>query len=86
MLVTHGYFDHSSSAPEIVMGSKKEEAKIVSNFEICLHFEKNCKVPVNKNEKMNKGGTIDLGYCKISMTPADHSSCCIGPEGKQHAG
>lgn len=30
---------------------------------------------------MNKGGTIDYGWCKVTMTTADHSSCCLGPEG-----
>ena len=35
---------------------------------------------------MNKGGTIDYGFCKISMTPADHSSCCIGPDGHIESG
>jgi len=30
---------------------------------------------------MNKGGTIDYGFAKVSMTPADHSSCCMCPSG-----
>ena len=38
MLVTHGHFDHASSAPDIVKGSKKEGAKIVANWEICKHY------------------------------------------------
>jgi L-ascorbate metabolism protein UlaG (beta-lactamase superfamily) len=25
---------------------------------------------------MNSGGTIDYKFCKVSMTPADHSSGC----------
>ena len=81
MLVTHGHFDHSSSAPEIVKSSTKENARIVSNFEICTHYQNRCGVPEGQLEKMNKGGTIDFGYCKVSMTPADHSSCCISHEG-----
>ena len=30
---------------------------------------------------MNKGGSIDYGWCKVTMTTADHSSCCLSPEG-----
>ena len=51
-----------------------------------MHYQNKCGVAEDKNEKMNKGGTIDFGYCKISMTPADHSSCCITPEGHIEAG
>mmetsp|Transcript_6544 Transcript_6544/g.10520 ORF Transcript_6544/g.10520 Transcript_6544/m.10520 type:complete len:104 (+) Transcript_6544:1-312(+) len=45
VLVTHGHFDHSASAPDLVLGSKKEHVKVVSNFEICLHYQKHCNVP-----------------------------------------
>lgn len=38
MLVTHGHFDHSVSAPDIIKASKKEGKKIVSNFEIGLYY------------------------------------------------
>ena len=86
VLVTHGHFDHSSSAPDILKGSKKDNCRIVSNFEICMHYEKRCGIAEGQNEKMNTGGTIDFGYCKISMVPADHSSCCIGPDGHIEAG
>ena len=30
---------------------------------------------------MNSGGQIDYGWCKVAMTPADHSSCCMCPNG-----
>ena len=35
---------------------------------------------------MNTGGTIDFGYCKVTMTTADHSSCCVTAEGKVESG
>ena len=66
VLVTHGHFDHSASAPDLVLGSKKENVKVVSNFEIGLHYQNHCKLPEDKSEKMNKGGTIDFGFCKVS--------------------
>ena len=86
MLITHGHFDHASSAPDIVKGSKKEGAKIVANWEICKHYQDNCSVAESMTEMMNKGGTIDYGYCKVSMTTADHSSSCISNEGHIHSG
>ena len=86
MLVTHGHFDHASSAPDIVKGSKKEGVKIVANWEICKHYQDNCSVAETMTEMMNKGGTIDYGYCKVSMTTADHSSSCISNEGHIHSG
>lgn len=26
---------------------------------------------------MNKGGTADFGFCKVTMVSADHSSSCL---------
>ena len=86
VLVTHGSSDYVSSAPDIVMGSKKPNAKVVSNFEIGLHFESRHGVSSDKREQMNTGATVDYGYCKVSMTPADHSSCCIDADGNVEAG
>ena len=42
VLVTHGHFDHAGSTPDIVKASKHEHVKVVTNFEICLFFEKKC--------------------------------------------
>ena len=86
VLVTHGHFDHSTSAPDIIKASKKENAKAVSNFEICLFYQKNYGLAETQVEMMNKGGTIDYGYCKVSMVSADHSSCCMGPDGHINVG
>ena len=38
-------------------------------------------IDAGKIFKMNKGGTADLGFCKISITSADHSSSCGFHEG-----
>jgi len=35
---------------------------------------------------MNKGGSIDFGFCKVSMTTADHSSSCISNDGHIDSG
>ena len=81
VLVTHGHFDHSASAPDLLKGSKNPNSKIVANYEITLHYTKYNEVPEDRQEKMNAGGTVDFGFCKITMTTADHSSCCMCPNG-----
>ena len=35
---------------------------------------------------MQKGGTVDFGYCKVTMVHADHPSTCVGPQGVQITG
>lgn len=35
---------------------------------------------------MNKGGTINYGYCKVHMVAADHSSSCMGADGHMENG
>lgn len=37
-------------------------------------------IPESSMTRMNKGGTLDLGFCSITMVSADHSSGCL--EGK----
>ena len=81
ILVTHGHFDHSASAPDLLKWSSKPHSKIVANYEITLHYSKYHEIPEDRQEKMNAGGTIDLGFCQITMTTADHSSCCMCPNG-----
>ena len=81
ILVTHGHFDHSSGAQPLVEASKKEGAKIVCIYEIGEWLKNIAKVEEDKIMKMNKSGTVDLGFCKITMVGADHSSSCGIHEG-----
>lgn len=81
ILVTHGHFDHSINAPDLVKSSKKEGAKIICNFEIGTYYQKSHGVPEDKLCPMNKGGTIDFGFCTITMVSADHSSGCLTDHG-----
>ena len=62
ILVTHGHFDHSTSAPDLLTWSKKEHSKIVANFEITGFYQKYKNVAEDRLDKMNFGGTIDYGY------------------------
>jgi L-ascorbate metabolism protein UlaG (beta-lactamase superfamily) len=35
---------------------------------------------------MNKGGTVDFGFCTVTMVSADHSSGCLGHDGIVYGG
>jgi L-ascorbate metabolism protein UlaG (beta-lactamase superfamily) len=76
ILVTHGHFDHASSAPDLLKASVKNDAKIACIFEIGQYYSKWKDVPDAKILFMNKGGTCKLDMCRITMVSADHSSSC----------
>lgn len=79
VLVTHGQLDHSMHAPFLIMAGKKEERKIVCTSEVGSYYELFRKIPNNFLAKMQKGGTKDFGFCKVTMVAADHPSTCVGP-------
>lgn len=66
--VSHGHFDHVN---DVLPLANEFTPKIVGIFEVATFFE-------NKGAKntiaMNKGGTVDLGFVKLTMTHALHSS------------
>ena len=45
------------------------------------YFGKHHSVPEDKMVGMNKGGTVDLGFCTVTMVSADHSSGCMTDHG-----
>ncbi|MGI8959803.1 MAG: metal-dependent hydrolase [Bryobacteraceae bacterium] len=68
--VSHAHFDHTN---DVVPLAKKFDAKVVAIFETAAWFEKK---GVKNTIGMNKGGTVDLGFVKLTMTHALHS-CAI---------
>ena len=76
ILVTHGHFDHSSSAPAILAASTKPDCKIVTIKEIGQYYQTKCQVDPSRIQFMNKSGTKDFGWCRVTMVGADHSSSC----------
>lgn len=79
ILVTHGQLDHSMHAPFLCMAGKREERKIVCTSEVGTYYELFRKIPPTFIAKMQKGGTKDFGFCKVTMVAADHPSTCVGP-------
>src|SRR5271154_3049164 len=66
--ITHGHSDHVT---DVISLAKKFEPKVVGIVEIATWFgSKGVKNTIG----MNKGGTVDLGFVKLTMTHALHSS------------
>ncbi len=68
--ISHAHFDHTN---DVLPLAKKFKPQIVAIFETASWLEK--KGAKNTNG-MNKGGTVDLGFVKLTMTHALHS-CSI---------
>jgi len=66
--VSHGHFDHVS---DVLPLAKEFSPKIIAMFEVASFFAgKGAANTIG----MNKGGTVDLGFVKLTMTHALHSS------------
>jgi L-ascorbate metabolism protein UlaG (beta-lactamase superfamily) len=65
--VSHAHFDH---ADDVVPLAKKFGSKVVAIIETSAWFEKK---GIKNTIGMNKGGTVDLGFVKLTMTHAVHS-------------
>jgi len=68
--VSHAHFDHSD---DVVPLAKKFKPTVIAIFETAAWFEKK---GVKNTMGINKGGTVNLGYVKLTMTHALHS-CSI---------
>ena len=68
MLITHGHFDHIGQAVDV---AKKFSPQVVANFEIAQWLSSK---GVEKVTGMNKGGSVDVLGCRVTMTHAQHSS------------
>ncbi|HEX4749097.1 MAG TPA: metal-dependent hydrolase [Bryobacteraceae bacterium] len=68
--ISHAHFDHTN---DVVPLAKKFNPTVIAIFETASWFEKK---GVKNAVGINKGGTVNLGYVKLSMTHALHS-CSI---------
>jgi L-ascorbate metabolism protein UlaG (beta-lactamase superfamily) len=66
--ISHGHFDHIN---DVIPLAKKFEPKVVAIFETSAWLEKK---GVKNTIGCNKGGTVDLGFVKLTMTHALHSN------------
>jgi len=68
--LSHAHFDHADAVMAV---AQKFSPKVVAIFETAKYFESK---GVKNTIPINKGGTLDLGFVKLTMTNALHS-CSI---------
>jgi L-ascorbate metabolism protein UlaG (beta-lactamase superfamily) len=74
LALTHGHGDHVGSAVEL---GKRYSPAVVAIFELANWLQWQ-GVPNAADNGMNKGGTLDVGGIKFTMTHALHSGGLIG--------
>lgn len=70
ILVTHGHFDHLGETVEL---AKEYGATVVAIHEVATYVTSQ-GVDEDNVIGMNKGGTVDVAGCKVTMVEAVHSS------------
>jgi len=66
--LSHGHFDHAN---DVIPLANQFRAKVIAIFELTTWLENK---GVKNTVALNKGGTVDLGFAKLTMTHALHSS------------
>lgn len=66
--ISHAHFDHTN---DVIPLAKEFSPKIVAIFETASWLEKK---GIKNTIGINKGGTVDLGFAKLTMTQALHSN------------
>jgi L-ascorbate metabolism protein UlaG (beta-lactamase superfamily) len=68
ILITHGHFDHVGNAVQAASEGTPEQ--VIGSFEMAVWLEKK---GVENALGINKGGSTDLGWVKVTMVNADHT-------------
>lgn len=76
LLVTHGHMDHIGDAIQVAKEAQPDH--VLGVFEMAVYLENK---GVANTVQMNKGGSLDLGWVRVTMVHADHS--CGILEGNQ---
>jgi L-ascorbate metabolism protein UlaG (beta-lactamase superfamily) len=81
LLITHGHSDHTANAVAVAQESQPEH--VFGNFELSNWLERS---GVQHTIAMNKGGTVDLGWVKVTMVHADHTCSVLEGDRLLYAG
>ncbi len=68
ILVSHGHFDHMG---DLLSVARETDAPVVGIFELCDWLDRK---GIQNVLPMNKGGSLDVGGVRVTMTDARHSS------------
>ena len=66
--ISHGHGDHVA---DVVQIAKQSNAQVIGAYEVTEWLSKK---GIDNSIPMNTGGTVNLGFCKIKMVKAEHSS------------
>ena len=70
ILLTHGHDDHSAGTVEL---AQRFECPVYAQVELRTWIQSQ-GVPNDGTQAFNKGGTVDVGDARVTMTHANHSS------------
>jgi L-ascorbate metabolism protein UlaG (beta-lactamase superfamily) len=79
VLLTHGHGDHLGDAVAI---AKRDKAPVVATYELATY----CQMQGTEAVPMNTGGNIDLGWGRVKLVQAFHSSSYQTAEGFIYTG
>ena len=83
VLLTHAHDDHAHSALELKKASLKKLSQIACGSELSKFYAKKYSLkPLEDVFGLGKGGTLDLGWVKITSVSADHASSFIDEKGE----
>lgn len=82
IVLSHGHADH---AGEVVPLALKYRCPVFATFDLILALVDD-GLPASQGIGMNKGGTVDIDSCRITLTHAYHSSAYDGKNGRVYAG
>lgn len=71
MTISHGHYDHFNDALRL---AKEFSPQVVGIYELVQWMEQH---GAKNTQPMNKGGTVNAGPLRVTMTQALHSSCIV---------
>lgn len=80
ILVTHAHSDHLGDAIEL---ARRTGALVVATYEVALYCQRQ---GVGEVKPMHIGGTADLGFARVKLTVAHHSSSMVTDDSIQMLG
>ena len=75
ILITHSHYQHMASALPLALAAEDPDCRIACCPEVAAQFRGTNMIAASKLIVLNIGGSLDLGYARITMVQAQH---CTG--------